>query len=119
MDDAVAIALSTGSASVPPAPDAAAPATSRHLRQTPPEWHHASWDAGLHPPGDGFNSMPRRPILSGMEQFALTDRAAARIAEIVAAEGQQAALRVAVLAGGAVASSTASSWTLLRRRMTW
>jgi iron-sulfur cluster assembly accessory protein len=35
-----------------------------------------------------------------MEQFALTDRAAARIAEIVAAEGQQAALRVAVLAGG-------------------
>jgi iron-sulfur cluster insertion protein len=35
-----------------------------------------------------------------MEQFALTDRAAHRIAEIVAAEGQQAALRVAVLAGG-------------------
>ena len=35
-----------------------------------------------------------------MEQFALTERAAARIAEIVAAEGQQAALRVAVLAGG-------------------
>jgi iron-sulfur cluster insertion protein len=35
-----------------------------------------------------------------MEQFALTDRAAARIAEIVTAEGQQAALRVAVLAGG-------------------
>ncbi len=35
-----------------------------------------------------------------MEQFALTERAAARIAEIVAAAGQQAALRVAVLAGG-------------------
>ena len=35
-----------------------------------------------------------------MEQFAVTDRAAARIAEIVAAEGKQAALRVAVLAGG-------------------
>ncbi len=35
-----------------------------------------------------------------MEQFALTDRAATRIAEIVAAEGRQAALRVAVLAGG-------------------
>jgi iron-sulfur cluster insertion protein len=35
-----------------------------------------------------------------MEQFALTDRAAARISEIVAAEGRQAALRVAVLAGG-------------------
>jgi iron-sulfur cluster insertion protein len=39
-------------------------------------------------------------MLAGMEQFALTDRAAARIAEIVAAEGRQAALRVAVLAGG-------------------
>jgi iron-sulfur cluster assembly accessory protein len=35
-----------------------------------------------------------------MEQFGLTDRAAARIAEIVAAEGREAALRVAVLAGG-------------------
>lgn len=35
-----------------------------------------------------------------MEQFALTERAAARIAEIVAADGRQAALRVAVLAGG-------------------
>ena len=35
-----------------------------------------------------------------MEQFGLTDRAAARIAEIVAAEGRVAALRVAVLAGG-------------------
>ncbi len=35
-----------------------------------------------------------------MEQFAVTDRAASRIAEIVAAEGRDAALRVAVLAGG-------------------
>lgn len=35
-----------------------------------------------------------------MSQFAVTDRAAARIAEIVAAEGRDAALRVAVLAGG-------------------
>ena len=35
-----------------------------------------------------------------MEQFALTDRAAARIAQIVAADGREAALRVAVLAGG-------------------
>jgi iron-sulfur cluster insertion protein len=35
-----------------------------------------------------------------MEQFGLTERAAARIAEIVAAEGNAAALRVAVLAGG-------------------
>jgi iron-sulfur cluster insertion protein len=35
-----------------------------------------------------------------MEQFGLTERAAARIAEIVTAEGRAAALRVAVLAGG-------------------
>ncbi|HUB49992.1 MAG TPA: iron-sulfur cluster insertion protein ErpA [Acetobacteraceae bacterium] len=35
-----------------------------------------------------------------MEQFAVSERAAARIAEIVAAEGRSAALRVAVLAGG-------------------
>ncbi len=48
----------------------------------------------------GFNSAPSRPMLSDMEQFALTERAAARIAEIVAAEGRAAALRVAVLAGG-------------------
>ncbi|HXA22272.1 MAG TPA: iron-sulfur cluster insertion protein ErpA [Acetobacteraceae bacterium] len=39
-------------------------------------------------------------MLPTMEQFGLTERAAARIAEIVAAEGRQAALRVAVLAGG-------------------
>jgi iron-sulfur cluster assembly accessory protein len=39
-------------------------------------------------------------MLLGMEQFALTERAAARIAEIVTAEGREAALRVAVLAGG-------------------
>lgn len=32
--------------------------------------------------------------------FGVTERAAARIAEIVAAEGRQAALRVQVLAGG-------------------
>jgi iron-sulfur cluster insertion protein len=35
-----------------------------------------------------------------MDQFAVSQRAAARIAEIVAAEGRDAALRVAVLAGG-------------------
>jgi iron-sulfur cluster assembly accessory protein len=35
-----------------------------------------------------------------MEPFAVTDRAAARIAEIVAAQGGTQALRVAVLAGG-------------------
>lgn len=35
-----------------------------------------------------------------MEQFAVTERAASRISEIVTAEGRDAALRVAVLAGG-------------------
>ena len=35
-----------------------------------------------------------------MAQFAVTDRAAERIAEIVAAGGRPASLRVAVLAGG-------------------
>jgi iron-sulfur cluster assembly accessory protein len=35
-----------------------------------------------------------------MPQFRLTDRAAARIAEIVASQGGDAALRVEVLAGG-------------------
>jgi iron-sulfur cluster assembly accessory protein len=34
------------------------------------------------------------------DRFGLTDRAARRIAEIVASEGKPAALRVAVLAGG-------------------
>jgi len=38
--------------------------------------------------------------MDAMPGFALTDRAAARIAEIIAAGGQVAALRVAVLAGG-------------------
>ncbi|HEY6433326.1 MAG TPA: iron-sulfur cluster insertion protein ErpA [Acetobacteraceae bacterium] len=33
-------------------------------------------------------------------EFGLTERAAARIAEIIAAEGRPSALRVAVLAGG-------------------
>jgi iron-sulfur cluster insertion protein len=36
----------------------------------------------------------------GMGQFAVTERAAARIAEISAAEGNHLALRVSVLAGG-------------------
>ena len=58
-------------------------------------------------------------MLPDMEQFALTERAAARIAEIVAAEGREAALRVAVLAGGAPDSNTASNSTMRRRRMTW
>ena len=35
-----------------------------------------------------------------MEQFAVTDRAAARIAVIVSSDGKNAVLRVAVLAGG-------------------
>ena len=49
-----------------------------------------------------FNSAEEAPILPCMEQFAVTDRAAARIAEIVAETKQtpDIALRVAVLAGG-------------------
>jgi iron-sulfur cluster assembly accessory protein len=39
-------------------------------------------------------------MLPAMEQFGLTERAVARIAQIIAAEGHDAALRVAVLAGG-------------------
>jgi len=58
---------------------------------------HASMVGGLTP---GFNPAPSRLILRYMEQFGVTERAAARIAEIVAADGRQAALRVAVLAGG-------------------
>jgi iron-sulfur cluster insertion protein len=47
--------------------------------------------------------VPVGPYVSGMDNmpsFGVTDRAATRIAEIVAAEGRQAGLRVAVLAGG-------------------
>ena len=49
-----------------------------------------------------FKFAANAPILPVMEQFAVTDRAAARIAEIVAETKQDAetALRVAVLAGG-------------------
>jgi iron-sulfur cluster insertion protein len=39
-------------------------------------------------------------MLPDMEQFGLTARAAVRIAEIVTSGGREAALRVAVLAGG-------------------
>ena len=57
-----------------------------------------------------------------MEQFAVTDRAAARIAEIVAETNQatETALRVAVPVGwGAAVSSTASSWIGRPSRTTW
>ena len=47
-----------------------------------------------------FNSERSGPILTDMEQFTVTERAAARIAEIMSAESRDAALRVAVLAGG-------------------
>jgi iron-sulfur cluster assembly accessory protein len=61
-------------------------------------WPDQAFMAGGLTPG--FNPTPSRLILLHMEQFGLTERAAARIAEIVAADGRQAALRVAVLAGG-------------------
>jgi len=59
--------------------------------------------AGLTPPARALQFEGKRPYVPGMDtmpEFALTDRAAQRIAEIVAAEGRSAALRVAVLAGG-------------------
>jgi len=59
--------------------------------------------AGLTPPAGALQFEGNRPyvtIMDAMPEFALTDRAAQRIAEIVAAEGRPAALRVAVLAGG-------------------
>jgi len=56
--------------------------------------------AGLHPGARGFNSAVVAPIFTAMQQFALSERAAARIAEILAADGREGALRVAVLAGG-------------------
>ena len=54
-----------------------------------------------------------------MGQFAVTERAAARIAEIIAAEGNAQALRVSVLAGAAAGFSIASSWTRMFSRTTW
>jgi iron-sulfur cluster insertion protein len=59
-----------------------------------------------HTPGArGVQSGPLITYIRGMETqtltpFRLTDRAASRIAEIVAAQGGAAALRVEVLAGG-------------------
>jgi iron-sulfur cluster insertion protein len=59
--------------------------------------------AGLTPHGRPLQFEGDRPYVGVMDAkpgFALTDRAAQRIAEIVAAEGRSSALRVAVLAGG-------------------
>ena len=59
--------------------------------------------AGLTPPARALQFEGNRhyvALMDAMPEFALTDRAAQRIAEIVAAEGRPAALRVAVLAGG-------------------
>ncbi len=49
--------------------------------------------------GGGWHKAFDLPICDAMS-FSVTDRALARVAEIVAAEGRPAALRVAVLAGG-------------------
>jgi iron-sulfur cluster insertion protein len=48
----------------------------------------------------GLQFHGRNAYVSRMDQFAVTERAAARIAEIAAAEGNALALRVSVLAGG-------------------
>ena len=53
----------------------------------------------LNPPG-GLQHRPPGAYLASMDSFAVTERAASRIAEIVASQGSPAALRVAVLAGG-------------------
>src|ERR1700690_1861080 len=48
----------------------------------------------------GLQFVGERAYVAGMGQFGLTGRPAARIAEIAAAEGNELALRVSVLAGG-------------------
>ena len=48
----------------------------------------------------GLQFAGRSAYMDSMGQFAVTERAAARIAEIAAAEGNHLALRVSVLAGG-------------------
>ena len=58
-------------------------------------------------------------MLPDMEQFALTERAAARIAEIVSAEGKPAGLRVAVLAGGCSGLQYRFELDERSSRMTW
>ncbi len=71
---------------------------------------------GLTPRSNGLQFRGENAYLTGMQQFAVSERAAARIAEIIAAEGRPGnppgdatrnapgdaapALRVAVLAGG-------------------
>ena len=49
---------------------------------------------------NGLQFGPDNAYVPGMAQFDVTERAAVRIAEISAAEGAGAALRVSVLAGG-------------------
>jgi iron-sulfur cluster insertion protein len=48
----------------------------------------------------GLQLRRRSAYVAAMGQFAVTERAATRIAEIAAAEGNNLALRVSVLAGG-------------------
>jgi iron-sulfur cluster insertion protein len=90
----------------PRAPDGAGRGRSRHK----PHTGRASWRAGLHPVT--LQNQPATAYVTAMDnivdsvgRFGLTDRAAARIAEIVAhaqggGEKGADALRVAVLAGG-------------------
>ena len=54
----------------------------------------------LTPGAMGLQFRPGTSYVVRMGQFAVTERAAARIAEIAAAEGNNLALRVSVLAGG-------------------
>ncbi len=50
--------------------------------------------------GDGTRYVPPMNSISDITRFSVSDRAAERVAEIVAAQSRPAALRVAVLAGG-------------------
>ncbi len=94
--------LGRANASALPVRSADGRATRSHARRGAPGGHQRVNGGGnLHPAANGFNSRAGKSMLSGMEQFALTERAAARIAEIVAGRGPGGgALRVAVLAGG-------------------
>ena len=55
---------------------------------------------GAYTGSGGPSNLPQPPYVAAMDNFSLTGRAAARIAEIIGAQPAAAALRVAVLAGG-------------------
>src|SRR6185312_6609779 len=93
----------------PPAPRTAGPAYWLRRRRRAPKGYGRSSaaDTPVHlraqPVGctaTGLQFDAGSAYVPDMGQFAVTERAAARIAEILAAEGDAQALRVSVLAGG-------------------